>query len=265
MTGYVICGGEAGKARLRIIAHALWPATLDLLHRAGIKSGMACLDVGCGGGDVTLEMARLIGPSGMVTGIDMDSTKMQLAQQEAEHDRITNAQFLARDIAHLDHEAAYDLVYARLFLTHLRDPLDALQRMVQATKPGGVVIVEDMDHAGIFCYPACPALEQHVSLYNQLVRLQGADPEIGPKLPALFRQVGLQDLHLSHVQPAFMAGDAKRIHQITLENIAPAVIAAGLASEAETNALITELDTFAQNSQTIVSFPRMFQVWASRK
>ena len=224
-TSYVIRGGEEGRARLRIISHALWPTTLNLLNSAGIKTGMACLDVGCGGGDVTFEMARLVGSSGMATGIDMDSTKIQLAQQEAEHEAITNIKLLGLDIDHLDYEAEYDLVYARFLLTHLSDPVNALQRMANAAKPDGVVVVEDMDHSGIFCYPACPALKQHVSLYNRIIRLKGADSEIGPKLPALFRQVGLHDLHLSHVQPAFIEGEAKRIHQIALENIAPAVIA----------------------------------------
>jgi SAM-dependent methyltransferase len=265
MTSYVIRGGEQGKARLRIISAALWPTTLNLLNSAGIKTGMACLDVGCGGGDVTLKMAGLVGASGTVTGIDMDSIKMQLAQQEAEQQAIANVKFLTLDIAQLDYEAEYDLVYARALLTHLRDPVNALQRMVHAAKPGGVVIVEDIDHSGIFCYPACPALNQHVSLYNQIARQKGGDPEIGPKLPALFRQVGLQDLHLSHVQPVFIEGEVKHIHQITLENIAPAVIAAGLATETEINALLSELDSFAQNSQTIISTPRIFQVWAYRQ
>ena len=45
MTSYVIRGGEEGKARLRIISFALWPATLNLLKSAGIKTGMACF--GC--------------------------------------------------------------------------------------------------------------------------------------------------------------------------------------------------------------------------
>jgi SAM-dependent methyltransferase len=265
MTSYVIQGGEQGKARLRILSHALWPTTLNLINRTGIKTGMACLDVGCGGGDVTLKMAGLVGASGRVTGIDMDSTKMHLAQQEAEQQAIANVKFLRLDIAQLDYEAEYDLVYARFLLTHLTDPVNALQRMVKATKPGGVVIVEDIDHSGIFCYPACSALEQYISLYNQIVKLKGADPEIGPKLPALFRQVGLQDLHLSHDQPAFMEGEAKRMPQITLENSAPAVMAAGLATETEINALFLELDTFAQDSQTIMSLPRIFQVWAYRK
>jgi ubiquinone/menaquinone biosynthesis C-methylase UbiE len=190
---------------------------------------------------------------------------LTLPQQEAEHQAIANVRFLTRDINHLGYEAEYDLVYARFCLTHMSDPLNALQRMVNATKPGGVVVVEDMDHSAIFSYPACQALNQHINLYDQIVRLKGADPEIGPKLPALFRQVGLQDLHLSHVQEAFIEGKAKRIHQITLENISPAVVSAGLATEAEIKALFSELDNFVQNPQTIVSFPRIFQVWAYRE
>ena len=79
MANYVIRGGEEGKARLQIISDALWPSTLNLLNNAGIKTGMSCLDVGCGGGNVTLAMARLVGLSGMATGVDMDSAKMQLA------------------------------------------------------------------------------------------------------------------------------------------------------------------------------------------
>src|SRR5262245_39515420 len=130
MTSYVIRGGKEGRARLRILAHALWGTTRDLLHCAGLKTGMTCLDVACGGGDVTLQMARLVGSSGMATGIDMDSTKVQLARREAECEAIANVKFLTLDIDDLCDEAAYDLVYARFFLTHLRDPLQALRRMV---------------------------------------------------------------------------------------------------------------------------------------
>src|SRR4029450_8095726 len=165
----------------------------------------------------------------------------------------------------LNFEAEFDLVYARFLLTHLTDPADALQRMVKATKLDGVVVVEDLDHSGIFSYPPCSALQQHVSLYNQIIRRKGADPEIGPKLPVLFHQVGLRDVHLSHVQPIFIEGEAKRIHQITLDNITPALIAAGLATEAEISELLSELDNFVQNSRTIMSFPRIFQVWSCRR
>jgi ubiquinone/menaquinone biosynthesis C-methylase UbiE len=262
MANYVIRGGEEGKARLQIISDALWPSTLNLLNNAGIKTGMSCLDVGRGGGNVTLAMARLVGLSGMATGVDMDGAKMQLAQQDAEQQSIAHANFRVLDADDLDYGEGFDLVYARLLLTHLNDPLDTLQRMVKAAKPGGVIVIEDMDHSAIFCHPACTALEQYIALYDQLALMKGTDPEIGLKLPALFRQAGLENPHLSHIQPAFMDGEAKHIHQITLENIAPAAFTAGLASEGEIDAMSAELDDFAQNSETIISFPRIFQVWA---
>jgi hypothetical protein len=59
------------------------------------------------------------------------------------------------------------------------------------------------------------------------------------------------------IQPVFSEGEAKRIHQITLENITLAVITAGLATEAEVHALFTEMDNFVENPQTIMSFPRL--------
>lgn len=76
MTSCVIRGGAQGKARLRVIAAALRPSTLGLLARAGLAPGMTCLDLGCGGGEVTLELARLVGPHGTAIGIDMDDAKL---------------------------------------------------------------------------------------------------------------------------------------------------------------------------------------------
>ena len=73
---YVIRGGAAGYDRLRILARARWPDTSDLLARVGLRSGMRCLDLGCGGGEVTFEIARLVGQDGCVTGVDMDEAKL---------------------------------------------------------------------------------------------------------------------------------------------------------------------------------------------
>ena len=55
---YIIRGGIKGRERLRMLSRIMQSATLNLLQRAGIRPGMTCLDVGCGGGDVSLELAR---------------------------------------------------------------------------------------------------------------------------------------------------------------------------------------------------------------
>ena len=69
---YVLRGGRAGAERLRLLNRVKWPTTEPLLEAAGLRAGMSCLDVGCGGGDVTLKMAALVGAEGHVVGVDRD-------------------------------------------------------------------------------------------------------------------------------------------------------------------------------------------------
>jgi ubiquinone/menaquinone biosynthesis C-methylase UbiE len=264
-TDYVIRGGQAGRDRLRVIAHVLWPTTERLLAAAGIAPGMRCLDVGCGGGDVSFAMARLVGPLGAVTSIDRDEAKLQLARDDAAREGLRNVDFRQMNVDDLADEAAYDLVYARFLLSHLLDPGAALRRMVRAAKPGGAIVVEDIDHSGVFGYPPSPAIARYVQFYNEVVRRRGADPEIGPRLPGLFREAGLPDPRVTLAQPVLTKGDGKRVNQITLDNIRSAVVAEGLATDAEITALIAELDRFTEDPDTLVGFPRVYQVWATRQ
>ena len=79
---YIIRGGIEGRERLRVLARAMQPTTSALLDRVGVTPGMACLDVGCGGGDVTLELARRVIPGGSAVGADLDETKLSLAREK---------------------------------------------------------------------------------------------------------------------------------------------------------------------------------------
>ena len=117
---------------MSVIARAMWPTTEGLLVAAGLTRGMRCLDLGCGAGDVSLAMARLVGPSGSVNGVDQDDVKVQFAREDADRDRLNNVQFHASNVEQLEDGAEYDLVYARFLLTHLRDPAAVLRRMVRA-------------------------------------------------------------------------------------------------------------------------------------
>jgi SAM-dependent methyltransferase len=258
---YVIRGGAPGKARLGVIGRAHASTTLPLLQRAGVREGLTCLDVGCGGGDVTFEMARVVGPGGRVVGVDLDDEKLALARQEAQERGIANVEFKALDVRTWEPDARPDMTYARFVLTHLPAPLTALQRIVQSTKAGGAVVVEDIDYAGNFSYPPCAALAQHVAIYREVVRRRGGDADIGPRLPELFGKAGLTGICLQVVQPVLATGEAKFIHALTTRAIADAVVAEGIATRDTVDALTAELDAFAARPDTLIGFPRIFQVW----
>ena len=83
MERYVLRGGRWGYDRLRILARVRRAETLALLGRAGVGPGQRCVDLGSGSGEVSFELARLTGPDGSVTGIDMDEVKLALARGAA--------------------------------------------------------------------------------------------------------------------------------------------------------------------------------------
>src|SRR5215216_2084494 len=113
---YAIRGGLAGRERLRILARTLHAGTSALFDRLGVGAGLRCLDAGCGGGDVTLELARRVGPRGRVIGVDLDQAKLDLARQDAAEQGISNVEFRALDVRIAELDTDFDLVYARFLL-----------------------------------------------------------------------------------------------------------------------------------------------------
>ena len=261
---YVIRGGMEGRARLRILSRVMWPSTLNLLQRAGIRAGMTCLDIGCGGGDVSCELAHLVGPSGRVIAMDIDDVKIAIAREEAAALNIPNLEFRVCNLCETEPTAEFDFVYARFLLTHLPDPCSLVAKIRQALRPGGTFVVADIDFRGYFSYPESPALARYVALYTEAVKRRGGDPNIGPRLPTILTAAGFENVQMSVAQPAGLDGDVKLISLLTMENIADAVMAEGLASRTEIDRIVDELYVYARMPGTIGCMPRVVESWGQR-
>ena len=260
---YVLRGGLSGADRLRLLAAVKWPSTKALFERVGLCQGMSCLDIGCGSGAVTLAMAEFSGPTGRVAGLDLDETCLGLAHQEARQ-LGRNVEFRRGSAMDLDEERVYDLVFARFVLTHLREPGKALARMVGATRPGGLVVVEDIQFAGHFSFPASAAFDRYVNLYQEVVQRRGGDANIGPRLLGMFLDAGVLEIEFEVIQPTFAQGPGKKMAAVTMEHIRETVVEFGLANDEEINGIINELDLFAGDPRSMMSLPRIFQVWGRR-
>jgi SAM-dependent methyltransferase len=261
---YVIRGGIEGRERLRILSRVMHTGTMSLFDRLGIGDGLICLDVGCGGGDVTVAMARRVAPEGKVFGIDIDSTKLEIARQEAEELGIGNVEYQLFDIRAQQPAAEFDVVYVRFLLTHLPDPAGAVGALYAALKPGGLVIVEDIDSSGGFVFPESTAYRRFVELYCAAVQKQGGDPCIGPRLPLLLKDAGFVKVNLGVTQPVGLDGEMKLMNPITLENIADALVEAELASRQEIAELVEKLYEIAASPETVAGTPRVIQAWGWR-
>lgn len=262
---YIISGGIDGKKRLKVLSDVLYTSTRTLLESNGLSAGKKFLDLGCGGGDVSFMASEIIGATGHVTAADFDEDILLLAKQEAADKGITNITFQRSGANDISYDNEFDISYARFLLSHLKDPATALKLMVQSTVTGGKVIAEDLQFSGHFCYPACPAFEKYIAYYSKAATHNGHNPEIGPSLVNLFHEAGLTNIGFEIIQPCFNDRQGKWMGYITLDKIKNTLTSQGIATQDSIDSTLTELEIFTQRKDTIISMPRIFRVWGTRK
>jgi SAM-dependent methyltransferase len=265
---YIIRGGPEGRERLRLVTRVMAPSTTELLDRVGVAHTADCLDVGCGGGDVTLELARRA-HAGRVVGLDLDEAKLEIARGEARTASVDNTDYRCQDLRNLDPEPAYDVVHARFVLSHLADSQAAVNGLVRVLRPGGTLIVVDIEKAATLCEPPHPSFKRYIELYTLAARARGVDPDIGPRLPSILAAAGCQDVRVNVVQPLGRQpkgyeGDVKLTAPVTLESIADAILALDVAERSELDSLVDDLYRLAADDETLISTPRMVQAWGYR-
>jgi SAM-dependent methyltransferase len=264
MEKYVIAGGERGFHRLAVLARLWEPTTLQLFRDVGLGPGMRCLDLGCGGGAVTFAMARLVGPDGHATGIDMDDVKLALGRETAAAQGLGNVSFQAMNVYDFRESRSYDVVYCRFLLQHLTRPVEVVSAMWEAVRPGGVLVVEDADFEGQLCQPPDPGFDFWVARYQQVLVQAGGDPHSGRKVPGYFREVGVPQPSVAIKQRLELSGEGKSMPRLTIEATADAILDEGLATREEVSAALACLEALAADDVSVIGSPRTVQVWARR-
>jgi len=259
---YAIAGGKEGKERLDLVSDAMRATTLELLESAGLKSGDRCLDAGCGGGHVALDMGRTVAPTGHVTAIDFDPLVVDLARADAKEAGVENLEFVTANVSTFE-GGPFSFIHARNLLSHVREPDRVFARLKALLAPGGTIAVEDIDMSGSFCHPPEPAQDRFQALYTEAVRRGGADANLGRRLPAIALAAGVHDARWRVFQPVYASGPRKRITAVTMQMIASTLLKYGLAEKEEIDTLVQRLNAFADDATTLVALPRIVQVWGT--
>lgn len=233
---YVLGTDEAERVRLGF-QHQVWTgATVAAWERANFRRGATLLDIGCGPGYVTFDLADLVGSDGQVIGVDISQRFVAHVNAEAARRGMRHVTARVEDLASLSQPAAsIDGAFARWVMCFLPDPGLVIQHVARALRPGAALAILDYSHYEGFRFgPASHAAERVFRAVADSFRAHGGNPDVGMMLPGHMRAAGLE---VRSIQPLVRAGRPgtalwewpRTFFQIFL----PTLVAEGALTEAE--------------------------------
>jgi ubiquinone/menaquinone biosynthesis C-methylase UbiE len=190
-SNYVLGSTEAELERLIRQAALLAPCTERLFREAGIGSGQRVLDIGSGVGDVAMLVARMVGPSGEVVGVERDPRSVVRARARIADARLSQVSFTECDVSEVQCAQPFDAAVGRFILQFLPDPIAVLRRLRQVLRPGGSIAFQEVSYTPFLALSArLPLWSAVASLVHDTIRGCGADAEIGLALHHMFQEAG---------------------------------------------------------------------------
>ncbi|MFN0134239.1 MAG: methyltransferase domain-containing protein [Phycisphaerales bacterium] len=200
---YVLGTDQTESDRLGL-QHRLWSACAhDLWEQARIGPGQLMLDVGCGPGHATIDMAEIAGPTGRVIAIDESPLFLKQLNDRVQGRHLSNVDRVLGDAAKLGEmlpyiQGAADLAYARWVLCFVPDPEAVVAGVAALLKAGGRFAVQDyFNYESMSLAPRREAFSRVIRAVAASWRGRGGDPDIMSRLPGLFRKHGLEVAHLA--------------------------------------------------------------------
>ena len=264
--GYVL-GTEDDEIERLGLQHRVWRARmLDAWARAGIGVGQTVLDVGCGPGYASIDLAEIVGDSGSIVALERSQRFIQTLSERAERHGISNIELREADVTETSFgEAFADAAWCRWVLSFVTDPPRAIASIARALKPGGVAVFHEYaDYGAWQMMPPDADVERFRTLVMQSWRDAGGEPDVGLHLPVWLQTHGMEIVELRpliHVvspddfmwrwPAAFMATNARRLQEL------------GYADAEEADPFYTLLEGVAPETRMIT--PLVLEVIARRR
>lgn len=202
---YVLGTHDAELARLGF-QHQVWAgATVAAWEHARFHRGATILDVGCGPGYATFDLAALVGPEGRVIGVDVSQRFIAHVAAEAARRRVSQVETRLEDLTALSvPEASVDGAFARWVMCFLPDPGAVIARVARTLRPGAAFVIMDYSNYEAFRFaPPSRAAERVFRAVADSFRAHGGNPNVGMDLP---RHMAAAGLAVREIRPLVRVG-----------------------------------------------------------
>ncbi|MFN8440077.1 MAG: methyltransferase domain-containing protein [Caldilineaceae bacterium] len=242
--------------------------TRRFLMDAGITAGMRVLEIGCGNGEVTQELAELVGPSGSVVALDRNEGGLAMASERMKEQGIAHVRFAAadvtRDLAALTalQGEPFDALAGRRVLMYLPDPAAVLSCLAGRLRSGGLVVFEETDSTMVPARIAPLAAHDQVTAWlRRMLIAENANPAMGFALPATLVQAGLRFAQI-RAEAVILGQGTQFPYPVLLKMMQPRLVAAGIATQSEVDTLVDQLDAESRDPTNVYIGAMSFCAWA---
>jgi len=234
---YPLGGTQTELQRLLAQAEVYEPESKWLLDQIGIQPGWCTVDVGCGPIGILNLLSHRVGPQGSVVGLEREPRFVEVARAEIAKRGLRNVSVVQADALNTGLEKnAYDLVHERLVLLNISARAALLTEMLSLLRPGGTVILADVDNVSWLCQPPHPSWDVLLNAFHTVFHAGGGDGFIGRRLPALLRGAGVQDVQVKVTVATPKLGDYRRTHLLSvIDSVRDKIIVSGLLDEFQLN------------------------------
>jgi ubiquinone/menaquinone biosynthesis C-methylase UbiE len=248
---------EAEIKRLASQARGGWGKEARTLGWFGLQDGMSVLELGSGPGFVTEQLLDAL-PASQLTCVEVDAAFLKQAEQHLQEKANGRVQFVEGSV--MDMQLAsdqFDFAYARLLFQHLADPAGAAKEIWRVLKPGGKLVVYDIDDDlfGLFD-PPIPEFAQVIEAFGQAQAARGGDRRVGRKLWRMLQSAGFVNLDLeilaSHSDESSIEAFLQHIDPDRLQSL----VSSGLMSA-------QDLENFRAARAQFASTPGAYTLWES--
>ena len=235
-----------------------WRTVENSAHHllAHLRPGLDVLDVGCGPGTITADLAARVAP-GRVVGLDRSAEVV--AQAAAACAEQPHAEVRTGDVYALPFpDGSFDVVHAHQVLQHLSDPVAALGEMRRVCRPDGLVAVRDADYGAFSWAPADPVLDAWRDLYRAVARSNDAEPDAGRHLRGWAVAAGFSSVEATASAWCFGSAEERTwwgelwAERTTESAFAAQAVATGLATAADLEAMAAAFRRWAAATDTAV-------------
>ena len=254
---YALQTGPAGAGRLHMLHDIYAPAGRRVLLDAGLRPGMKIADFGCGVGATTRLLGEMVGPSGSVTGIDVNGQQLIEAADWCESEGLRNVSFVTADACKTGlPRGTFDLVYCRYLLLHLPDPMACLREMRDVLRPGGIIVAEDGDLASAGSVPS-GATNAFADLFCRFGPTRGLNYSLARNLYHMVIGAGFTDVDVEMHQPAIIRGENRAFLRWSVEEAGPSFVDAGVVTKERLARTLEEMQAAIDDPDVLILAPQM--------